>query len=343
MTSYERIMYTLQGQKADRVPSILHCFMPAAAEAGFTMEEYRRDPKNMARAHIDFARKYGLDGLLIDVDTCMEAGAVGVPIDLPINAPARVTGPASTNINELMELLSPEKLYQYDRIKIQLEAIHLMRKEVGGELLIRGNCDQMAFSLAMLSYGISNFLADLLDEEKEEAILQLIDRAYEVHLKFHQMMIEAGSDMTSFGDSSCGPDMISRDLFLKFSLPFHKKLKKALQEKNILTSCHICGNLDLIIQDVADIGYAGVDIDYKTNMQRAAEIMRGKSVVFGPINPSSVFYLGTPDTMRREVLRILDFFAGQGIILCSGCAIPAGTPEANLYAFTETAMSYFMG
>jgi uroporphyrinogen decarboxylase len=342
MNGYERIRAVLQGKQPDTVPLMLHSFMPAAAEAGFTMEEYRNNAKNMARANIDFVRKYKLDGILLDVDTCILAGAIGVPIDLPVDAPARVTGPASNNIDELIDMMEPEKLHRYDRIHIILEAVNLIKKEVGSEYLLRGNCDQMAFSLAMLSYGMNEFLGDLLDEEKEEKILALIDRAFYVHLEYHRMMKQAGADITSFGDSSCGPALISRALYQKYALPFHKKLREELRKMNTATVCHICGNLDIILQDVADTGFEGVEIDYKTNIPLAAQIMKGKSVVFGPIDPSGVFYFGTPEKMSAEVLRVLDCFGGKGIVLGAGCAIPTGASEANIHAFVKTARGYPM-
>jgi MtaA/CmuA family methyltransferase len=331
-------MTVLSGGGADRVPLMLHGFMPAADEAGFSMEEYRSSAKNMARAHIDFARKYGLDGIWLDVDTCVLAGTVGVPIDLPPDAPARRTHePTAPTVEGMIELMDPARVHQYDRVKIILEAVHLIKKETGGELLLRGNCDQMAFSLAMLSYGMMEFFVDLLDEEKEDGILALIDRAFSVHLEYHRMMMEAGADITSFGDSSCGPDLISMELFRKYSLPFHKRLRAELKKTETKTVCHICGNLDKILEDVADIGYEGVEIDYKTNLQAAAKAFKGKSAVFGPIDPSGIFFYGTPDRMRAEVRRVLNNFGGQNIVLGAGCAIHKGAPEENIRAFVEEA------
>jgi uroporphyrinogen decarboxylase len=153
-------------------------------------------------------------------------------------------------------------------------------------------------------------------------------------------MMEAGADMTSLGDSSCGPSVISRDMFMKFSQPFHKKLAAELAKRNIMTVCHICGKVDLIMQDMADIGHAAVEIDQKANMERAAEIFRGKSVVFGPIDPSGMFYFGTPEKMKAEVNKVLDIFHGEGIVVGAGCAIPAGAPEANIRAFAEAARAF---
>jgi len=340
MNGYERIRTILRGEKPDKVPLMLHSFMPAAAESGFTMEEYRSNARNMSKAHLNFARKYDLDGILLDVDTTLEAGAIGAQVDYPLDDPARVIGPAAPDIDKLIEIMSPEKLHQNDRIKIILEAVEIMKRKAGGEIFIRGNCDQMAFSLAMLCYGMENFLADLLDEELEDKIITLIDRALWVHLEYHRMMVEAGADITSFGDSSCGPDLISPDMFRKFSLPFHRKLKKELDTMKVGTICHICGNIDRIIQDLADVNYAGLEMDYKTDISLAAKVMKGKSVVFGPIDPSGMFYYGNPESMRDEVLRVLDCFEGKGIVLGAGCAIPKGAPEAVIRSFVDTARRY---
>lgn len=340
MNGYERVMTTLNGGQADQVPVMLHSFMSATAEAGLTMEQYRSDACTMANTHIRFAEKYDLDGLFLDVDTCLEAYAIGVPTDFPKDEPARVTAKLSSDMNVLKAAMRPERLESDPRIGIALEAVRIMKKAVGNDLVVRGNCDQMAFSLAMLSYGMADFLADLLDEELEEDVLDLIDRAYAVHLRFHKLMKQAGADITSFGDSSCGPELISRDMYLKFSFPFQKKLADQLRKDGILTVCHICGNLDNILKDVVNSGFPAIEVDYKTNMVRAQSIMSGKAVMSGSIDPSGVFYFGTPDTVRKETQELLETFRGRGMIACSGCALASGTPGANIRTFVDTVRAY---
>jgi uroporphyrinogen decarboxylase len=327
---------------------MLHAFQPAAAEAGYTMAEYRSDPKKMAKAHLDFARKYGLDGILLDVDTCILADAVGAPIDYPEDAPARrLHGPMAKDFDSLLEALDPAKVKNSPRVAIIQEAVRIMKKEAGGELLIRGNCDQMAFSLAMLVYpNMDDFMADLADEDKEDDLLALLNRTYPIHLAMHEAMIEAGSDLTSFGDSPCGPDLISRAMFEKFALPFHRRLHADLLKKGVKTICHICGNLDKIVEDVAGVGYEGVEIDYKTNIPNAARVFAGKSTVFGPIDPSGVFFFASPERMRQEVKQVLDTFSAvhdgfpAGLVLGAGCALPKGTPPDNIRAFVQAARDY---
>jgi uroporphyrinogen decarboxylase len=317
---------------------MLHSFMVGAEESSITMEEYRNSSVNIARSHIDFARKYGLDGVLIDVDTCMEAGAIGVPVDLPVHEPARITTGLSEDIDICIEAMEKDKLRSYDRIKIKLEAVNRIKNEVGNDLLVRGNADQGPFSLAMLAIGITPFMMNLYDNP--EKIILLIDRAYDVHVEFHKLMKEAGADMTSFGDSSCGPDLVSPEMYRQFSLPLHRKLAETLHKDNIATICHICGNIDLILEDLVTAGFPAIEADYKTDISRAAKIMKNRSVLFGPIDPSGVFYFGTPEIVAEETRKVLDLFTSGGLVIGAGCALPAKTPEANLLAFTKTVKEY---
>ena len=336
MTGYERITRVFQGEQTDRVPTMLHCFMPAAQEAGYTMKQFRENPKYMAESYIRFAKKYGLDGILIDMDTCLEAYALGAMVDFPDDEPARLTGPAGADLETILDGIDIKKLDIDARVQNHLEAIRLIKKEVGGDIFVRGNADQGPFSLAMMLYGMEDFFMDLMDEDMEEGIMELIDRCYDVHLRFHHLVNEAGADMTSFGDSSCGPDLISRDMYLRFSAPYHKRLKKDLSDAGIDTVCHICGNLDNILEDVADIEFAGFEVDYKTDIKKAQKAFESKSVFFGPIDPSNIFYFGDPGVVAAKTAEVLDIFSGKGLVIGAGCALPVGTPEANIRAFVDT-------
>ena len=340
MNRQERINAVLRGEKPDRVPTMLHCFLPAAEEYGLSQAQYRASARAISDSHIAYAEKYGLDGILIDVDTCVEADAIGVPVDYPENAPARIRSGVGMDIDSIRKALDPKCLYSSRRVETVLESVRLSRERVGGELFIRGNCDQMGFSLVMLAYGMQDFMMDLLDEDLEDEFLELIDRATDVHLEFHRLMMQAGADMTSFGDSSCGPDLIGRNLYRKFALPSHQKLSAALKKENIPSLIHICGNLDLICEDVASLGFTGVEMDYKTDIEKAARIMDGKGTVFGIIDPSGVFCLGTPETVALETQRVLDTFSGKNLVIGAGCALPTDTPEANIRSFVETVRAY---
>ena len=45
LTGKQRIEAVLRGEQPDRVPVMLHNFLMAAREAGYTQREYREDPR----------------------------------------------------------------------------------------------------------------------------------------------------------------------------------------------------------------------------------------------------------------------------------------------------------
>ena len=64
----------------------------------------REDPEKMARAHIRFAEKYGVDGIMLDIDTALLADAIGVPVAFPEDEPARAKGALVESYDQLKDL-----------------------------------------------------------------------------------------------------------------------------------------------------------------------------------------------------------------------------------------------
>ena len=59
----------------------------------------------------------------------------------------------------------------------------------------------------------------------------------------------------------------------------------------------------------------------------------------------SLFELGTPDDIRREVMRVLEITKGNGRFVLMPTATPISVPlpkqvEENLFAFIETGLAH---
>ena len=61
MNGFERIHKALNGEWPDRRPVMLHNFMMAAREAGYSMKDFRENSQNAADAFIQSVEKYDLD------------------------------------------------------------------------------------------------------------------------------------------------------------------------------------------------------------------------------------------------------------------------------------------
>lgn len=334
MNGYQRIKSALSGVMPDQRPVMLHNFMFAARNAGYTMKQYREDPEIAAKCHIQFVEKFGVDGILFDVDTALVAGAVGIPVDFPEDEPARTHDPLINSLDEL-ETLKDIDLSKDERIQHSLESIKILKSYFGDEILVRGNCDQAPFSLACSIRTPAMFMMDLLMDE--DRALSLLEYSTKVCRQYIKLMSEAGADMVSNGDSPAGPSMISPDMYAKFAAPFEREIIQEAHDNNTPYLLHICGDTDLILDQMSELGLDAVELDYKTPINHIYNVMKDKVTFFGNIDPSGVIALSNPDKVVDEVNTLLDLYENNPrLVIGAGCAIPPTAPEENIRAFVET-------
>ena len=340
MNGYERSMAALTGKPRERVPVMLHNFMMAAREAGIWMRRYRESARAIADCFIATVDKYDVDGLLIDVDTAVLAGAVGVPIDFPENEPARCSGRAVDELARVPDL-PPVDLDNDPRVQTWLEAIRLLRSHFGDEILIRGNCDQCPFSLASMMRSPEYWMMDLVDPDSRPNVERLLDYCAGVTERFVELMVEAGTHVTSNGDSPAGPDMISPSMYRDLAFPWEKRIVEKAQSLGVPYILHICGNTSLILEDMVATGADALELDYKTDVEAVRRVLDGRCTFIGNIDPSGVIALGTPELVAEKTRELCTVFAGTPrFILNAGCAIPAETPEENIFAMIRTSREF---
>jgi uroporphyrinogen decarboxylase len=339
MNGRERIIAALKGEKPDCIPIMLHNFMPAAREAGLTMKQYRENPQEIARTFIESVEKYRYDGVLIDIDTVTLAGACGVAVDFPENDPARSHLGNLRDYSDFVELKIPD-LSRYIHSSNWLESTRLIKEHFGDELFVRGNCDQAPFSLASMIRGTENWMLDFYLAE-ENQVRELLDYCTEVCVQFINLMAQTGCDMVSNGDSPAGPDMVNPDMYEKFAMPYEQKLVQAAHQNNLPYVLHICGNTEAILPMMIETGADGLELDYKTDVNRAFELMHDKCTFLGNIDPSGILAMGSKGQVRKATEDLLNIFSKTNrFVLNAGCALPPGTPEVNLREFIQTAREY---
>ncbi len=340
MNSLERVRTVLAGGIPDRVPVCLHNFMLAAREAGIRMEEYRVNPEAIARAHLQAVEKYGHDCILVDTDTTMLAEAMGARSKCAPNEPGRIVQPAIRSLDEVdrLKVINPGT---DGRIPALLEAVRLMRKQIGNEVAIRGNADQAPFNLACLLRGIQEFLMELVEQPSNPRLAQLLEICYQSHLAVHQALAQAGAHLTSMGDGLAGPDVVSPRMFDRFARPYEIRLVRDLAANAIFVVIHICGDTTGILEMLCEHAPCGFELDYKTDAAKAKRIVGERHVLFGNIDPSSVLALGTVDQVREAARQLISTWKPGGrFILNAGCAIPPTTPPENIYALVGAAKEY---
>ena len=340
MNGYQRIIAALNGEQPDTIPVMLHNFMMAAKEAGYSQSEYRSDPQKIANTFIQSVEKYQYDGILVDIDTVTLAGAVGVPVDFPENEPARSNKACLNDLKEVDDLGEPE-ISKNERIQIWIEAVKILSNYFGQEILVRGNCDQAPFSLASMMRTPANWMMDLLDLENQERVHRLLSYCLEAGQQFMRLMADAGAHLLSNGDSPAGPEMISPEMYREFAKPYETKIVETAGSLGLGYILHICGDTGLILEDMVETGADGIEIDHKTDAQSARDITSGRCSFIGNIDPSGVLALGDQQMVAMKTKELLALFGTTpGFILNAGCAIPAETPPENIHTMIRTAREF---
>ncbi len=340
MNGYERTMCVLRGELPDRVPVCLHNFLPAAREAGISLEQSLTDPAAAARVHLQAVETYGYDCILIDLDTTMLAEAMGAQRDSTPGEPGHIAGPAIRSLDEA-EKLRPADPERDGRIPVLLEAVRIMARAVGGRVAIRGNADQCAFSLAGLLRGMEDYLCDLLTEPDHPGLQHLLEVCYQTHLATHRALRRAGADFTSLGDSPAGPDVVSPAIFQRFARPYQERLIRDLAADGIFAVIHICGNTSAILEQLAEYPACGFELDYKTDAARAKATAGRAHVLFGNVDPSGVLARGSAADVCEAARRLIETWKPGGrFVLNAGCALPTMTPPANIRALVAAASEF---
>src|ERR1019366_6281126 len=104
---------------------------------------------------------------------------------------------------------------------------------------------------------------------------------------------------------------------------------------------HVCGNTKAIVADLVTTGADALELDYKTDVRLAHDLMKDSTVFIGNLDPSSVVALGPPllvEVKSRELIAL--FGDTRRFILNAGCAVPATAPEANIRAMMRAARSW---
>ncbi len=338
MNGYERIKAALEGRMPDRRPVMLHNFLHAAELAGINMKQYRESPELAARSLIESVERYGLDGVLFDVDTALLASAIGVKTDYPDDEPARTHEPLLENLADV-DSLQQVDISKSVRVQHALETVRILKNHFKGEVYVRGNCDQSPFSLATMVRTPANFMMDLmLDEENSVKLLRYTTG---ITKQMIGLMAEAGADMLSNGDSPAGPDMISPQMYRTFALPYEKIVSDYSHACGKPYLLHICGNTDLILEDMATIGLDAVELDYKTPIDRIYGVMHDTCTLFGTVDPSGVITFGSVRDVEEKTIELLRRYDGcPRLVVNAGCAIPRNAPHENVKKFVETARNW---
>jgi uroporphyrinogen decarboxylase len=247
---------------------------------------------------------------------------------------------AETLIKDLSEIdkIKIERVKEDPGVIVLSEAAGIVSKAIGDKTFV-GTSQWAPFTLAGLAYGVEKLMRNIYKDK--DAVHAVLEFASELCYQYLEPFIDAGVSMISLADPTSSGDMISREQFKEFSLPYLKKLVERISDRGVAVIIHICGNITDRLDLIPLTGAKIISLDYKVDLGKAREILDGKIAFSGNLNPVAVMQNETPGGVGKKSLECIEKATDKpGYILMPGCDIPPTVPSENIQMMVETAHNF---
>jgi uroporphyrinogen decarboxylase len=339
MTPRERANALARGEEPDRMPIVLGYGAAAGDLLGLDYDDWREKPGLRAKVAINAYNEFGYDGVSTTYDTDALVELFGGELCVNRRGPNAVRRPPVTDLGDLdmldMDLVCSDKDYTFQHTN---EVFHRLRDTLGEELPQIGLGIEAPLTLAARFAGTGRILRSML--RSPELVRPLLEFFTELVIKVHSFFVSETAAFTVFDAVSSG-SLISPQIYQEFSLPYEKRIFDALKEKrsDVSIHLHICGNTQKILLPMVSTGADIISMDEAVKLETAKQLIGDKVILSGNVPTMAVILQGSPQDVDRS---IRDCFAQaydspRGFSVSAGCAIPPGTPIANMRQFMATA------
>ena len=301
----------------------------------YSYEEFCQDGDKIFEVYKAAIEQFDYDWAWVQIDDCFEFEPVGVSVKGAGDILRATYGYLPVNRNTLNSLPTMDPLKD-GRMPEKLKAIRRLKEYFKDTVLITGSCAApfsavgLTFSLEesmMLMLTNPHFLYDAMDYWKE---------FYKRYIKAQQ---QAGADAIWLGDCNAFSSMVSLEQYVEHILPVTKELITYCEkELNIMIWLH---NSEIRTDHVfahVPMGMSFESIGPTPDIGQIREATRGLMPISGNLDPISVLWQGNPESIARDVKRIMDICKkGGGYIFNTGEMNPRQVPEENMMAYMETA------
>lgn len=231
-----------------------------------------------------------------------------------------------------------ERVKEDAGIRVLVEAAHILSKSIGTHTVV-GTSQWAPFTLGGLTFGVEKLMRSV--RKDKAAVHAVLEFASELCFAYLEPFIDAGVSIISLADPTSSGDLISRDQFIEFSLPYLKKVGTRVKERGVWLTVHICGNTTKVLDQIPLAGADIMSVDYKVDLSEARRILGGKIAFAGNMNPVAVMQKETPEGVAAACRQtVAKAGVAPGYILMPGCDIPPSVPIENVKAMVDTAHEY---
>ena len=318
----------------DRVPCYPIIGLGGVAWFGVKPRDFLKDPKVLAETIVHYHEQFEPDIAVLMTDLLMEAEAIGTEVEFPEDTGGQVRKYVLEDKTNLSKLKVPDAKKDA-RFPYYLGGLQRVM-EVVKDAPASANCVG-PWSIAGSLRGLDTLILDTFDDP--DWVHELMKFTTSVVKQVTSAIKDAGAGL-GFSEAACSCSVISPDVYRTFVKPYHSDLVNYFKERKAGLTLHICGYVDPIMEDLVDVGLAGLSIDALSSLEKMMEIAQKNVVVIGNVDVK-ILAEGTKEDVQREVRRCIDTAAKySAYILSTSCEVSPGTPIENVEYMMKVAKEY---
>ena len=309
---------------------------PCISLLGVSVKELIADSVLQAKGMKAVADMTDASAAVSFMDLSVEAECFGATVCISDNEVPTVKGRLINDMNEAEALCVPE--VGSGRTGIYIDAVKQAVKDITDRPVLAGMIGPFSLSARLLD--VSEIMIDCYDEP--DMVHLVLDKATQFLIEYAKAYKSAGTHGIVMAEPVAG--LLSPSLEAEFSSPYVKKIIDETQDDDFVIIYHNCGdNVPRMLDSILSTGAAAYHFGNAVNMEKdILEKVPADTVVMGNVDPAGTLLMGTPETVRKATLALLERCAKYpNYILSSGCDMPPMTPWQNIDAFFATWKEYY--
>ena len=296
-------------------------------KAGVSFPAAHLDAQAMADLALAGWEFLGFDTVMPEYSVVQEAAALGAQVDWGDRD--KMPDVKEVPNADFDDILIPNDFLEKPSCRVVLDAISILRRQVGGRVAILGKV-MGPWTLSYHMAGTQNFLLALGMGEKAK-VAKMLRQLMPATIAFINAQFCAGANIVVLADHATG-NLVGPYHYEEHLLPIHQEITAQVGGPLIL---HVCGNCADRLELFAKSGVDGYHFEWQVDSREAVGRVGDKISLVGNINNPQALLQGTPEDVYKQARYAIE--AGVDII-APECAIPLTTPLENLRAIVEAAM-----
>jgi [methyl-Co(III) methanol-specific corrinoid protein]:coenzyme M methyltransferase len=306
LNSRERVLRFFGKQEIDSLPvfsGMGNVTVHGLEKYGWKFADIHVDAHKMASMAASTCQLFDFECAVVPFDMGVEAEALGAGVNFYSTHTDVVYPTISKKVAEKvqdLDLRVPPDLAKAGRIPLVVEAIRLLKEEMG---------DQVAVGAWVLGpYTLAGQLVDIGDLakmafKKTDMVREVLDTLAGVLIEISRIYRSAGADYMTIREMGAGPDILSPRMFKILIRPHLEQIFAAIDSPKIL---HICGSTDSIVDQMALCGADALSVDQKNNVAESRKKLGNEILLLGNFDPYGTLVQMDASQVEQVIKKCID-------------------------------------